>query len=183
MVSSAGATGVLLFLLAYAVLTVAPIPRTVFNLAAGLLLGDVVGIGVALIATVISGALGFALARLLGGGLLDRALHRDSARAVHQRLAHAGTLSVSSLRLIPFIPFAPLSYCCGISSVRLRPYLLGTVPGTVAVVVLGDALTGGTPPAVLVCYAVFAAAGAWGRAQRSAERSRNPWPRREYTGG
>ena len=36
------------------------------------------------------------------------------------------------------------------------------MPGTVAVVVLGDALTGDTPPALLACYAVFAAAGAIG---------------------
>lgn len=31
-----------------------------------------------------------------------------------------------------------------------------------AVVVLGDALTGDTPPALLVCYAVFAGLGALG---------------------
>jgi hypothetical protein len=36
------------------------------------------------------------------------------------------------------------------------------VPGTVAVVVLADALTGDTPPALLACYGVFAVAGAVG---------------------
>lgn len=162
----AGAAAVVLFLVAYAVFTVIPIPRTVFNLAAGLLLGDVVGIVVALTATVVSGLLGFLLARGLGRDAVSRQLHRTPVRAVNDRLADGGALAVASLRLIPVIPFAPFSYCCGLSSIRLRPYLLGTAlgsfPGTVAVVVLGDALTGTTPPLLLACYVVFAGLGALG---------------------
>ncbi|TVT28401.1 TVP38/TMEM64 family protein [Amycolatopsis rhizosphaerae] len=156
----------LLLLGAYSVFTVAPIPRTVFNLAAGLLLGDAAGIAVAITATAISGALGFGLARLLGRDLVSRHLHRRSVRTVNNRLADGGVLAITSLRLIPVVPFAPLGYCCGILDVRWRPYLVGTVlgslPGTVAVVVLGDALTGGTPPALLACYLAFALVGTLG---------------------
>jgi uncharacterized membrane protein YdjX (TVP38/TMEM64 family) len=164
--AGAGPATALLLLAAYSVLTVAPIPRTVFNLAAGLLLGDVVGILVAVTATAISGALGFGLSRLLGRDLVARHLQRRSVRAVNDRLAGGGVLAVTSLRLIPVVPFAPLGYCCGILDVRWRPYLVGTVlgslPGTIAVVVLGDALTGGTPPALLACYLAFALVGALG---------------------
>jgi uncharacterized membrane protein YdjX (TVP38/TMEM64 family) len=161
-----GLLAVLVFVAAYSVLTVAPLPRTVFNLAAGLLFGDLAGIGVAITATAISAMLGFAVARLLGRDLLTRHLQRRSVRTVDNRLAGGGMLAVTSLRLIPVVPFAPLSYCCGILSVRPLPYLAGTVmgslPGTIAVVVLGDALTGGTPPALLACYALFALGGALG---------------------
>ncbi|MFD4252565.1 TVP38/TMEM64 family protein [Amycolatopsis thermoflava] len=167
--AGAGPVTALVFLAAYSVLTVAPIPRTVFNLAAGLLLGDVLGIVVAITATAVSGALGFGLARLVGRDLVSRHLERKVVRAVDERLADGGVLAVASLRLIPLVPFAPLGYCCGILSVRFRPYLAGTVlgslPGTVAVVVLGDALTGGTPPALLACYGAFALAGALGLAR------------------
>ena len=87
-------------------------------------------------------------------------------RTVDERLADGGVLAITSLRLIPVVPFAPLGYCCGVLSVRPLPYLAGTVlgslPGTVAVVVLGDALTGGTPPALLACYLAFALVGALG---------------------
>ncbi|MEC3981562.1 TVP38/TMEM64 family protein [Amycolatopsis sp. H20-H5] len=156
----------LLFLLAYSLLTVVPIPRTVFNLVAGLLLGTVTGILIALLATTIAAGLAFGLARLLGRDLVTRHLHRSAVAAVNDRLSGGGVLAITSLRLIPVVPFAPLSYCCGVSSVRLLPYLagtaLGSVPGTVAVVILGDALTGDTPPALLACYAVFAALGAAG---------------------
>ncbi|SFQ60457.1 Uncharacterized membrane protein YdjX, TVP38/TMEM64 family, SNARE-associated domain [Amycolatopsis arida] len=162
----AGPVAPLLLLAGYAVLTVAPIPRTVFSLAAGLLLGNALGIAVAMTATAISAALGFLLARALGRDLVAKYLRRPAVRTVDERLAGGGALAVASLRLIPVIPFAPLSYCCGLSSVRPRPYLAGTVvgslPGTAAVVLLGDALTGGTPPALLICYAAFALAGAAG---------------------
>lgn len=162
----AGPGAAWLFLLAYAVCTVAPIPRTVFNLAAGLLLGELLGVAVAVTATILSGLLGFLLARGLGREFVTRNLHRTPVRAVNARLAAGGMLAVASLRLIPVVPFAPLSYCCGVSSVALRPYLVGTalgsMPGTIAVVVLGDALTGQTRPELLACYVVFAAVGALG---------------------
>ncbi|HJQ46316.1 MAG TPA: TVP38/TMEM64 family protein [Amycolatopsis sp.] len=155
-----------LLLAAYSLLTVVPIPRTVFNLAAGLLLGNAAGIAVAIVATGISGMLGFGLARLLGRDLVARHLQRKSVRVVNDRLSDGGVLAITSLRLIPAVPFAPLGYCCGILDVRARPYLIGTVlgslPGTIAVVVLGDALTGGTPPALLACYLAFALVGALG---------------------
>lgn len=164
--AGAGPATALLFLAVYSVVTVAPVPRTVFNLAAGLLLGPVAGIAVALTATGVSGLLGFYLARLLGRDLVSRHLQRKAVRTVDERLADGGFLAVTSLRLIPVVPFAPLGYICGILSVRPLPYLAGTVagsiPGTVAVVVLGDALTGGTPPALLACYLGFALVGALG---------------------
>ncbi len=156
----------LVLLVAYSLLTVAPIPRTVFNLAAGLLVGTVAGIAIGLVATTIAAGLSFGLARVLGRDLVTRHLERQSVRAVNDRIADGGVLAITSLRLIPLVPFAPLSYLCGVSSVRLIPYLtgtlLGSVPGTVAVVILGDALTGDTPPALLACYGVFAAAGTIG---------------------
>lgn len=156
----------LVLLVAYSLLTVVPIPRTVFNLAAGLLVGTAAGITIGLVATTIASGLSFGLARALGRDLVTRHLERRSVRAVNDRLADGGVLAITSLRLIPVVPFAPLSYLCGVSSVRLIPYLtgtlLGSVPGTVAVVVLGDALTGDTPPALLACYGVFAAIGAIG---------------------
>ncbi|EIE99592.1 hypothetical protein SacglDRAFT_02706 [Saccharomonospora glauca K62] len=163
---SLGVPGVVAFFVAYSVLTAAPVPRTVFNLAAGLLFGELVGVSVALVATVLSGLLGFLLARALGRDVVVRHLHRKPVRTVNDRLSGGGVLAVASLRLIPVVPFAPLSYLCGVSALPPRPYLIGTaigsLPGTVAVVVLGDALTGTTPPALVACYAVFAVLGALG---------------------
>lgn len=170
-----GGEGVVAFLAAYALCTAAPIPRTVFSLASGLLFGELVGVSVAMVATVLSGALGFLLARALGREVVVRHLHRRPVRTINDRLSGGGAPAVASLRLIPVVPFAPLSYLCGVSALPLRPYLAGTavgsLPGTVAVVVAGDALTGTTPPALIACYAAFAVLGAVGllRAVRHSE--------------
>jgi uncharacterized membrane protein YdjX (TVP38/TMEM64 family) len=164
--SGAGAAAPALMFLAYVVATLVPIPRTVFSLASGLLLGPVVGVTVALVATAVSGLLSFALARSLGRRVVARHLTRARVRAVDERLTGGGWLAVASLRMIPAIPFLPTNYACGLSSVRTRHFMAGTVagsvPGTVAVVVLGDTLTGGTPPALLAAFIVFAVAGAAG---------------------
>jgi uncharacterized membrane protein YdjX (TVP38/TMEM64 family) len=75
--------------------------------------------------------------------------HRAVDR-VDTRLRERGWLAVISLRLIPVVPFAPLNYAVGASGVRVLPYTLATVaglfPGTAAVVILGDALTGDVSP-------------------------------------
>jgi uncharacterized membrane protein YdjX (TVP38/TMEM64 family) len=60
------------------------------------------------------------------------------------------------------VPFSVLNYCSALSSIRFHQYLAGTVgvlPGTVAVVVLGDALTGTTSPALLAVSLTGAAIG------------------------
>ncbi|HEX6355077.1 TVP38/TMEM64 family protein [Actinophytocola sp.] len=164
--SGAGAAAPALMFLAYVVATLVPIPRTVFSLASGLLLGPVVGVAVALVATAVSGLLSFVLARSLGRRVVARHLDRAALQAVDVRLTRGGWLAVASLRMIPAVPFLPTNYACGLSSVRTRHFLAGTiagsVPGTTAVVVLGDTLTGGTPPALLAALAVFAVAGATG---------------------
>jgi uncharacterized membrane protein YdjX (TVP38/TMEM64 family) len=164
--AGAGAAAPALMFLTYVVATLVPIPRTVFSLASGLLLGPVVGVTIALVATVVSGLLSFALARSLGRRIVARHLARTSVQAADKRLTGGGWLAVASLRLIPVIPFLPTNYACGLSSVRTRPYLVGTItgifPGTIAAVALGDTLAGTTPPALLAVYALCAIAGTTG---------------------
>lgn len=153
MASDAGPAAVVVLFLGYALITVAPVPRTVFTLAAGLLLGTVTGLLVALLATATSAALGFGLARSVGRNLVVKVLDRAVLRTINERLAGGGWLAVASLRLIPVVPFTPLNYCCGLSDVRFRPYLAGSVvgslPGTTAVVIFGDSLAGTLSPGTL----------------------------------
>ena len=68
--------------------------------------------------------------------------------------------------MIPAVPFSVLNYAAGASAVRLMPYLLATLvgllPGTAAVVMLGDALTGNVSPLlalVSLCTASLGIAG------------------------
>ncbi|MGQ0716222.1 MAG: TVP38/TMEM64 family protein [Pseudonocardiales bacterium] len=159
---SVGAAAPILFLLGQTLVTVAPIPRTVFTLAAGLLFGPLLGLALSLVGTTLTAVLAFVAVRWLGRELVEPFLDRGVLRAVDARLRRRGWLAVTSLRLIPAIPFSVLNYCSAVSSIRFRDYLVGTVgviPGSVAVVVLGDALTGTTSPALLAVSLAGAAVG------------------------
>lgn len=157
---------VLVFFAVHAIATIAPIPRTVFTLSAGVLFGSVVGISVAAAASTVSAVLAFLLVRAVGRKAVAERLTHPKAQAIDLRLARRGWLAVASLRLIAAAPFFVVNCCCAVSSVRLLPYTLATIvgimPGTVAVVLLGDALTGQTHPGLMVVTAVCIALGLGG---------------------
>lgn len=162
---SVGMVAPLLFLLGHALVTVAPVPRTVFTLAAGLLFGPVLGVTLSLTATMLSGVLAFGLVRWLAGNLMLPRLDHKVLRTIDARLRRRGWLAVASMRLIPAVPFSVLNYCSALSSISFHHYLAGTVgivPGSVAVVLLGDALTGTTSPALLAVSLTGAAVGVIG---------------------
>lgn len=157
-VDAAGVWAPLAFLALQAGLTVGPVPRTVFTLVAGVLFGWALGLVLTLVATTLAAVIAFALVRATGGRLVERYARGRAVNWVRLRLDHHGLLAVTSLRLIPTVPFAALNYLSGLSAVRFWPYLLGTavgiVPGTIAIVVLGDAVTGTPPPALIVASVV-----------------------------
>lgn len=156
----------LVFLVVHALVTITPVPRTVFTVSAGLLFGPVTGVAVATSATVVSALAALLLVRVLGREAVAARLRHRALRTVDARLARRGWLAVLSLRLIPVVPFSLLNYSCGVSAVRVGPFLAGTavgiLPGTVAVVVLGDALTGGTSPVLLAVSVAGACLGLLG---------------------
>ncbi len=135
----------LAFFLAHVVVTVVPLPRTAFTLAAGLLFGPVLGIAIAVAASTASAIIAMLLVRA-AGWRLNRLVRHRSIDTVDERLRQRGWLAVLSLRLIPAVPFSAINYAAGASTVRMLPYALATLagllPGTTAVVILGDALAG-----------------------------------------
>ena len=139
----------LAFLGTHIVVTVLPFPRTAFTLAAGLLFGPLLGVTLAVTASTVSALVALALVRA-AGWQLNRLVRHHAVDRLDSRLRERGWVAVMSLRLIPVVPFAPLNYAVGASGVRVLPYTLATVagllPGTSAVVILGDALTGHVSP-------------------------------------
>ncbi|QUR69700.1 hypothetical protein F6B93_09565 [Mycobacterium spongiae] len=152
----------LTFLVAHTVATVVPLPRTAFTLAAGLLFGPVFGVVIAVLASTTSAVLAMLLVRAAGWRLNGLVRHRAVDR-LDERLRERGWLPIVSLRLIPAVPFAALNYAAGASAVRVLPYSLATVggllPGTAAVVILGDALTGHPNPLLILVSLCTASVG------------------------
>lgn len=155
----------LAFLGTHIVVTVFPFPRTAFTLAAGLLFGPVMGVGIAVVASALSAVIALVLVRALGLQLSGLVSH-PRVESLDAWLRTRGWPAVLSLRLIPVVPFSVLNYAAGASAVRIVPYLLATLggllPGTTAVVILGDALTGNINPLLVlvsVCTASLGVAG------------------------
>jgi uncharacterized membrane protein YdjX (TVP38/TMEM64 family) len=146
-VAAAGAWAPLLFVALQALVTITPLPRTMFTVAAGVLFGAAWGLVLTITGTALAALAAYGLVRWVGGPLVARHEHRRVFAWVRARLDRSGLLAMVSLRLLPMVPFSVLNYAAAVARVRLVPYLLGTVlgvlPGTVAVVVLGDAVTSG----------------------------------------
>jgi uncharacterized membrane protein YdjX (TVP38/TMEM64 family) len=155
----------LAFLAAHIVVTVLPFPRTAFTLAAGLLFGPYLGVPLAVLASTLSAVLALLLVRA-AGWQLSRLLSHPRVDSLDARLRDRGWPAVLSMRMIPAVPFSVVNYAAGASAVRVLPYTLATVvgllPGTAAVVILGDALTGNFSPLLVLvslCTAGLGIAG------------------------
>jgi uncharacterized membrane protein YdjX (TVP38/TMEM64 family) len=155
----------LAFLMAHIALTVVPVPRTAFTLAAGLLFGPVLGVAIAVVASTASAMIAMLLVRAAGWQLSRLVRHR-SIDTVDERLRKRGWVAILSLRLIPAVPFSAINYAAGASRVGVLSYALATLagllPGTAAVVILGDALAGHPSPLLFLVSLCTASLGVTG---------------------
>ncbi len=139
-VDRAGPAGPVLFVLAYALITLAPLPKAFLSIAGGILYGLAVGSVLVLAGAVLGAVIAFILGRRLGREAVERFTGPRVAR-VDALLRDRGLLAVISLRLVPVAPFTAINYTAGLSAVRVRDYVLGTVigvlPGTVSYVAIG----------------------------------------------
>lgn len=155
----------LAFLAAHVVITVFPFPRTVLTLAAGLLFGPFLGVPMAVLASTVSAVIALLLVRA-AGWRLDQLVKHPRLQTVNTRFADRGWPTVLSMRLIPAVPFSVLNYAAGSSAVRLLPYtaatFVGLLPGTAAIVILGDAFTGNVSPLLFLVSLATASVGVAG---------------------
>jgi uncharacterized membrane protein YdjX (TVP38/TMEM64 family) len=163
--SAMGAWFPIAFLGAHVVATVLPFPRTAFTLAAGLLFGPALGIAIAVTASTLSALIALLLVRAFGWQI-GKLVSHPRVESLDAQLSERGWPAVLSLRLIPVVPFSVLNYAAGASAVRVSPYLLATLagllPGTSAVVILGDAMTGDVNPVLILVSLCTGAIGAAG---------------------
>lgn len=134
------------FFIGYALIAICPVPRSAFTVASGVLFGPLVGFIGAMAATVFAAMMAFVLVRRFGRRFARPYLQHPAARAVELRMEYRGWLAVGSLRLIAAFPFSVTNYAAALSSIKFIPYtlatIIGVVPGTAAIVILGNALAG-----------------------------------------
>ncbi|WP_147472632.1 TVP38/TMEM64 family protein [Streptomyces triticirhizae] len=129
------------FLLLYALGTVAFLPKPALSAAAGALFGLGHGLLLTTLGTVAGALLGFAAGRLLGREALLPLLRSRPVAGLERRLSERAFGSVLLARLVPAVPFAVVNLGSGVSRMGWAPFAaataLGTVPGNAAWVLAG----------------------------------------------
>jgi uncharacterized membrane protein YdjX (TVP38/TMEM64 family) len=140
MLDGLGWWGVAAFVLGYAALTLAPVPKSVLSIAAGVLFGFSGGLLVVYAAAMLGATAAFWLGRVLGREAVERFTGTRVGK-VDEVLRRRGFVAVVGVRLVPVLPFTAINYSAGLTSVGWWPYFFGTmlgiVPGALSFVALG----------------------------------------------
>lgn len=142
-VASLGFWGPLVFILGYAVATVAFIPGSLLTLAAGAIFGLLYGTIYTFFGATLGAAAAFLVARYAARSAVERKIAGNPRfDAVDRAVSREGFKIVALLRLSPVFPFNLLNYSLGLTRVRFLDYLLASfamLPGTLLYVYYGKA--------------------------------------------
>jgi uncharacterized membrane protein YdjX (TVP38/TMEM64 family) len=119
-------------------------PSWVLTVAGGLTFGMFWGTVLSLAGATLGATIAFFVSRFLGRDFVGRIL-KGRYGALDDRIADHGFEVIFLLRLIPLVPFDVLDYIAGVSKISVRNFItatvLGIIPGTIAYVSFGSALT------------------------------------------
>lgn len=130
----------------YAGLAALGLPVAPLGYGAGALYGFLRGSALVWIASMIGAAAGYLLARGVLHGPAMRVLGRFSPM-IHALRERHGFMTVLRIQLLPVVAFGPFNYAAGIARIPFWPFMaatgVGIIPGTVAIVYVGDRVMAG----------------------------------------
>lgn len=132
--------GGFLFLLLYAVRPLVFFPSSLFTLSAGVLFGPWIGMLMTTMGENLGANFAFHLARMLGQEKA-RVGERRLFQGLDEKLRLHGTQVVTIFRLV-YLPYDTVSYGCGLTSVKARHFLVGTLIGSTPYIVTFSLLGG-----------------------------------------
>ena len=126
-VLESGLWGYVIFIAAYAIAILLILPVTAFNIAGGAVFGGIMGLLLASVGALISAVVGFFLVRSLNINFPEVDKRYPS---VSENIASGGLFYVFVARLLPLVPYGIVSFAAGLSSIKRRDYILGSLLGT-----------------------------------------------------
>jgi len=116
-------------------------PVTVMIAVTAAALGPWIGLGSALVGTLASASLLYAIGRIVGIKPVQRMLG-PRLRRIQNKIVGNGVIAVVLIRMLPLAPFSLVNMAAGASGVRFRDFIIGTVigmaPGLIAMSVFGS---------------------------------------------
>lgn len=162
----AGAWFIVVFWIGYVVLTLFPLPRTFWTVAAGVLFGPGLGLAIALTALTVSAVIALLVVRGLLGDWMRPRLKHPAVAGINTHLERRGWLAIASLRLVAGVPFSILNYAAALTAIPVGQFaiatLVGSSPTTIIGVFFGDLLTGEMNLGILVAMIGCAVLGIGG---------------------
>jgi uncharacterized membrane protein YdjX (TVP38/TMEM64 family) len=148
-----GGTGVyapLAYVVAATMATVLMVPGSLFVFVGGVLFGPLGGTCYSLFGATLGAGLAFLIARYIASDWVARE-SKGKLKKLIEGVESEGWRFVAFVRLVPIIPFSPLSYALGLTRIRYYHYLIATficsIPGITAISYLGyvgkETLAGG----------------------------------------
>ena len=143
-VNSLGAWAPVVFILGYAVSTVAFVPGSLLTMAGGILLGLGAGTAYVFLGATLGSGSAFLISRYLARRAIEKRLvGNERFGLIDKAVGRQGLKIVFLLRLVPFFPFTWLNYGLGLTQVKFRDSLIagvGMIPGTFLYVYYGKAI-------------------------------------------
>ncbi len=147
-VAGFGAIAPLIYMGIYLVSTIFFLPGFPVTVLAGIAFGPVWGVFYASVASIISIAFAFLIARYAVRGLVASwVASNPQFRKIDEQVEQQGWRVLMFTRLVPIFPFNLQNYAYGLTSIRFSTYLLVSaifmLPGTTVLVQLGGAFVSG----------------------------------------
>ena len=133
-----------LYILIYSIATICILPSTPLNLTGGAIFGSVWGTVWTSIAAILAAVLAFGFSRTIGRSFVAQKL-AGKWESIDREMQQGGFFYMFAIRLLPLIPYGIVNFAAGLTSIKFRDYLLGTllgtVPGILPFVMMGAGLT------------------------------------------
>ena len=125
----------------------APIPAFLITFANAAVFGWIAGAVISWTGAMLGAAVCFGLARLFGRDVVAKITGKGALQSVDRFFVAYGAKSIFIARLLPFVPFDPISYAAGLTGMRFVPFLiatgLGQLPATLIYSYAGSTMLSG----------------------------------------
>lgn len=120
----------LIYIILYTVGTILILPSTPLNLTGGAIFGSWWGTLWTSMAAVLAAVVSFGFTRTVGREFVARRF-AGQWEVMDAEMRQGGLFYMFAIRLLPIIPYGLVNFAAGLTSIRFRDYLIGTIIGTV----------------------------------------------------